>query len=279
VLQLDAAARASAAAVDAAQSDLDRARNRRDVGLVTDADVLAVQVHLANMQQRQLATAGDLAVARVQLADAVGMPLDTAITLVTPSAAAIAPAADADALVRDARTARPESQAASLRVSLAENARRSAQAQFLPRVGAQAGWEFNGSAWDTQRSSWVVGAQVQLNLFRGFGDAARLAASRQAVARAGAEREQTDRRIEVDVRAALAQLAAARARAEAGRAAVMQARESQRIIRDRYDNGLAGITDVLRASEATLDAESRADAADTDVILQTVALDRALGRL
>jgi outer membrane protein TolC len=39
------------------------------------------------------------------------------------------------------------------------------------------------------------------------------------------------------------------------------------------------MTDVLRAAEATLDAESRAIAAGMDVILQAVALDRALGRL
>jgi outer membrane protein TolC len=87
------------------------------------------------------------------------------------------------------------------------------------------------------------------------------------------------RRIEVDVRGALAQLAAARAREEAGRAALMQARESQRIIRDRYEGGLATVTDVLRAAEAALEAESRATTAETDVILQTVAFDRALGRL
>ena len=76
-----------------------------------------------------------------------------------------------------------------------------------------------------------------------------------------------------------ARLLAARAREEAGRAALTQARESQRIIRDRYESGLATVTDVLRAAQATLDAESRATSADTDVILGTVALDRALGRL
>jgi hypothetical protein len=36
---------------------------------------------------------------------------------------------------------------------------------------------------------------------------------------------------------------------------------------------------VLRAAEAALEAESRATTAETDVILQTVAFDRALGRL
>ena len=49
VLQLEATLRATDAAVAAAESDRQRARARRDVGLVTQADVLAVDVHLADM--------------------------------------------------------------------------------------------------------------------------------------------------------------------------------------------------------------------------------------
>jgi outer membrane protein TolC len=143
----------------------------------------------------------------------------------------------------------------------------------------QGGWEFNGETFDTQQSSWVIGAEVRMNVFRGFADTAQLTEARHAQVRATAERERVERRIEVDVRTALAQLAAARASEEAGRAALMQARESQRIIRDRYESGLATVTEVLRAAEAVLEAESRATTAETEVILETVALDRALGRL
>jgi outer membrane protein TolC len=141
------------------------------------------------------------------------------------------------------------------------------------------GWEFNGATLGEQRSAWIVGAQVQINLFRGFADSARLAEARHAGARAAAEREQIERSIELEVRTAAARLEAARARHDAGRAALAQARESQRIIRDRYEGGLATVTDVLRAAESSLEAESRATAAEMDVILQGVALDRALGRL
>ena len=125
----------------------------------------------------------------------------------------------------------------------------------------------------------MFGADVRVNIFRGFADTARMTEADHARVRATAEREGIERRIEVEVRGALAQLATARAREEAGRAALTQARESQRIIRDRYEGGLATVTDVLRAAEAVLEAESRATTAEMDVILQTVALERALGRL
>jgi outer membrane protein TolC len=277
VLQLEATVRATDAAVAAAESDRQRARARRDVGLVTEADVLAVDVHLADMRQRQIAAAGDLAVGRMQLADAVGLPLTTSVVPLRP-ASQPAPA-DNDALVREALTGHPQLREASIHLQLAENGRRTARAALLPTVSAQGGWEFNGATLGAQQSSWVIGAEVRVNVFRGFADSARMSEARHAQVRATAERERVERRIEIEVRGVLAQLAAARAREAAGRAALMQARESQRIIRDRYESGLATVTDVLRAAEAALDAESRATTADMDVILQTVALDRALGRL
>jgi outer membrane protein len=277
VLQLGAAARATDAAVAAAESDRQRALARREVGLVTEADVLAVDVHLADMRQRQIAASGDLQVAHMQLADAVGLPLTVPVVPVPPLSRP-APA-DGDVLVREALTMHPDLRQADVHLQLADNGRRTARAALLPSVGVQAGWEFNGATLGAQQSSWVIGAEMRVNVFRGFGDTARMTEARHAHARATAERERVERRIEVEVRGALAQLAAANAREDAGRAALTQARESQRIIRDRYENGLATVTDVLRAAEATLDAESRTTAAEMDVILQVVALDRALGRL
>jgi outer membrane protein TolC len=247
------------------------------VGLATEADGLAVDVHLADMRQRQISVAGDLAVARMQLADAVGLPLTDSLVLVRP-AERQAPADDA-ALVREALSTHPQLRRSDVQLQLADNGRRTARASLWPTVGVQGGWEFNGATLGAQQSSWVIGAEVRVNVFRGFADTARMAEASHAHVRATAERERVERRIEVDVRGALARLAAARAREEAGRAALTQARESQRIIRDRYESGLATVTDVLRAAEATLDAESRATSAEMDVILQTVALDRALGRL
>jgi outer membrane protein TolC len=279
VLQLEATVRATDAAVAAAESDRQRARARRDVGLVTEADGLAVDVHLADMRQRQIATTGDLVVARMQLAESVGLPLTASVVPVKPVSPLASTDGDGEALVQEALTTHPGLRLANLQVQRADNGRRTARAGFLPTVGVQGGWEFNGATLGAQQSSWVIGAEVRVNVFRGFADSARMAEAGHAQVRATAERERVAQRIEVDVRAALAQLAAARAREEAGRTALTQARESQRIIRDRYESGLATVTDVLRAAEAMLDAESRATSAEMAVILQTVALDRAVGRL
>ena len=81
-------------------------------------------------------------------------------------------------------------------------------------------------------------------------------AATAAASRARAEADDARAQAEVDVVTAVQQVTTARARQAVGAAAVAQARESQRIIRDRFDAGLAPVTDVLRAASAVLDADA-----------------------
>lgn len=277
VLQLDAEGRATQGAIDAAQSDLDRAVARRDSGVVTDADVLAVEVHLAEMRARRITAAGDLAIARVALNAAIGAPLDDQAPLAPPPVpGSTVPIAE---LVLQARESSAEQRLAALRAEAADAALAAARAALLPRVLLQGGIEADGSGPTGQRANWVVGASVQFNVFRGGGDAARVREARFGQARAGAERQRIERDLEADVRAAGIRLETARAREQAVRAALAQAVESRRIVRERYEAGLATITDVLRAAGAVLDAEARASASGLAVVLEAAALERAVGRL
>jgi outer membrane protein TolC len=97
--------------------------------------------------------------------------------------------------------------------------------------------------------------------------------------RAQAEQDAARADVDVDVVTALRRVESARARRDAGRAAVAQARESERVVRDRFDAGLAQVGDVLRASSAVLDAEADATSALVDTVVGAAALRRALGRV
>jgi outer membrane protein TolC len=80
------------------------------------------------------------------------------------------------------------------------------------------------------------------------------------------------------VTSAVHRLQAARARQRVGEAAVAQARESERIVRDRFDAGLATPADLLRVSAASFDAEQRRVAAIADLLVRQAELDRTTGR-
>ncbi|MGD9902144.1 MAG: TolC family protein [Vicinamibacterales bacterium] len=266
-----------AAALQSAAADLERAGNRRDVGLATDADVLQVELHAAATRERELTAAADETAARARLNQLIGAPLDSVFALDdgpdapidTSSLAALEQAALAD---------RVEVRVAALHGEQADAAAAAARAGFLPRVSALGTWEANGGAWASRASSWTVGAMARINLFRGFQDQARAAEARALQTRRAAERERTETAVRVDVRVAAARLEAARASLAVGQAAVAQARESQRIVRDRYENGLADVTALLRAAEGLQDADARHAAARVAVRVATATLARAVGR-
>jgi outer membrane protein TolC len=278
VLAAAGARRSADAAVEAARADLERAGNRRDAGLVTDADVLQISVHLSRAREGQIVSAADERIARAQLNSVMGVPLGEAFVLEPAPAAAGIDAADLAGLEAEAIRSRPEVTLAGLQEELARAGQTAARAAFLPQVSAQGGWEVNGGAWHSRASSWIVGTVARVNLFNGFADKARLAEADARTARRALERTKAETAARLDVHTALATLDAARAREAVGREAVTQALEGRRIIRDRYDAGLSDVTSLLRSAEAVAHAEAQQVATQVAVLTATAALQRALGR-
>jgi outer membrane protein TolC len=278
VLVAIASRQAAEAAMAAATADRELAGHRRDAGRATDADVLQVDVHLARVREQQIRAGADERIARASLNDLMGASLDSVFEMdATPSIAMVAPA-ELASLETEALENRPDLQIAVLQEQMASAMRDSARAAFLPQVSAQAGWELNGAQWDSRSSGWLVGAVARVNLFQGLADRARLTEATEHSTRVALEREKAQNAVRLEIRTAVARLDEARAREAAGRASATQARESQRIIRDRYESGLADVVALLRAAEAVQEAEARQTAAQVDVMLAGATLDRVLGR-
>jgi len=270
--------RSADAAAEAARADRELAGNRRDAGVVTDADVLQLDVHVSRTREQQIRSASDERIARARLNQLMGEPLGAPFLLESAASAPVIDTSNLAALETEAIGKRPDVAVARLQQQLAEAQQTMARAAFLPQVSAQGGWEFNGGVWSSRQSSWGVGAVARINLFHGFGDKARLGEAAEQARRRALEREKTVTAVRLDVHVAVAKLEAARASAAVGASAVAQARESQRIIRDRYEAGLTDIVSLLRAAEAVVQSESQQLAAQVAVLTETAALERALGR-
>ena len=271
----EANGRVARAAVHSATQDVARADARRDQGRATAADVLSLKVHLAEMQARVISAAGDVRIARARLNSVLGVAIDTNWDLVDPSLAEprLTP-------IRDVSLAdRPDVVGAALQVDAAEAAARQARALLRPRIGAEGGYEWNGNTWTNRAPAWLVGVRGELSLSLNGSEAARARAAAHAVERARAAKTSVERAARVDLIAARERLDAALAREDVGIGAASQARESERIIRERFEAGLAGVTDVLHAADAVLEAESLEITSHIDALVASVMLDRALGRV
>jgi outer membrane protein TolC len=278
VLVAAAARQSAAAAVETARSDRELAGNRRDAGLVTDADALQLDVFVSRTREQEIRAASDERIARAQLNQLMGEALGEVFAVDGSPAAAAIDATDLASLEAEALENRPDLKLAALQEQLAGATRRAARAAFLPQVAAQGGWEFNGGAWNARSSSWVVGAVARINVFHGFADKARVVEAREQATRRALEREKAETAARLDVHIAVARLDAAHASEAVGRAAVEQARESRRIIRDRYEAGLTDVASLLRAAEAVVQAQTQQTAAQVAVLTETAVLERTLGR-
>lgn len=278
VFSAESAARAAATAVEAAKRDEALARDRVNAGMATEADALAVAAHLADMQAREIAAVGDARIARATLNRLMGVSFDSEWALADFPPGLETPV-DPVQLEADALDLRPDVRAARWSVDLARAKYRAARAGYLPEVGVEGGYEWNGHRWTKRAGSWMVGVRAQWSLSLGGTERAASQAALLALERARAEQESTEAAARLDIRASLVTLEAARARVGVARASVEQAREGERIVRDRYEAGLAGVTDLLRASNALVDAEARVTAARAEATVAAVRLERAIGRM
>jgi outer membrane protein len=270
--------RSAAATVDTARADRELSGNRRDAGRVTDADVLQMDVYLARALEQQVQATTDERIARARLNQLMGEPLSTMFALDAAPPAVAIDSIDLAGLEDEALQHRPEVALAKQQEEVAAAAVNAAEAAFLPQVAALGAWELNGGTWTSRSSSWVAGVTARINLFHGLADKARLTEARQQVTRRALERDKAETMARLDVRIAIARLEAARASEAVGRASADQARESRRIIRDRYESGLTDAAMLLRAADAEQQSDAQQIVASVNVLTATATLQRAIGR-
>jgi outer membrane protein TolC len=255
------AVRAADAAVAAAQEDLTRATLRRDAGSLNDADLLAASVRLAEARERRIQSAGDEAIARATLNQLMGSPLDRQYDLQEPAPPTAAATPNDEALFLEAESSRPDLKRAAAAEQLAGTGLRQSRASWYPQVVAQAGVEASGTELTERAGAWLFGGELRWSWSPG-----------------GAEREDTRTSAQVEILTARQRLETALQRQTVAQESVLQSRESQRIVRDRFDAGVASTADVLHVAAAVLDADVRRISAIVDAMVSRAALDRAVGR-
>src|SRR3954470_18251073 len=267
--------------VDSARADLARAESIYESGRSTRADVLALRVHLAAMQEQQIRGANDSAVACATLNDALGVSLDRTFELTTPLESSIgAPDGPLEEYRRLAAQDRPEMRQAELAQRLARTQRQIAGAAYWPQVAFQGIIEADRQNFVSKGgANWFTAVTLRWTLWNGGETKARVGQARFAESRADALRKHTDSAIHLEVRKAYLDLKAAAQRVEVASAAAVEAEEAHRIIQNRHQAGLITVTELLRSETALAAARTRRLGAVYDQRVAAAALDHAAGTL
>jgi outer membrane protein len=245
------------ASLTTAQAIADRAQTRMKSGVALESDVLSANVAVAERQQELVAAENALNVSQARLAVAMGLDTDRLVQpseTLTEKDLPLRPISD---LEKSAVANRPDLRRVDLQKRAHASVVANARAAFGPQVNAFGGWETDNHSigWNGP-NNWTAGIELQFDFFSGGAKLARLNRERAVQEQMEAMQQAFTDNIRLEVRAAHAEYDSANRQVAIARGSIAQARESLRIIRNRYEAGLTTITDLLRAEEAERRAQT-----------------------
>lgn len=272
---------AASEAVKTAEASAKRLESMHATGMVVESDYLGAKVFLAQMKDREIRARNGYELARMGLARETGMSLDArpepGETLGEPAAMENRSAEEWEKLAAENR---PALRAMAMQEEAAAAGKKAARSELGPKAGLFGGYERDAQTMGGPAgTNWVAGARVEINLFAGGADRARMAEAAANANRAKHSLEWMRSGVMLEVRQAFLDEQAAEQRAAAARDAVEQSREGLRIVNNRYEAGLTSLTELLRAHTAQLDAQTGYLAALHDWHVARAQLERSAGLL
>ena len=216
---------------------------------------MSAQVSVAGRKQAAIEAEGGLDLAWAQLRVAMGTP-DLKVSMLRPIEQKSFPRSDLEQELETAIKDRHDLAALNDAQSAQAAAESAARLSFGPRVNAYGTWEDDRQTPGGQGgNNWVAGVQIGVDILP-FRKRAQLAKEKAIKARVDAQLSAYQQQVRLQVNQAHIQRQTADLSLETARAAIDQAAESLRILKTRYEAGLATITDLLRAEDAEREAQT-----------------------
>jgi outer membrane protein TolC len=224
-------------------------------GLAAESDRMSALVNAAARKQELIAAQGDLELAWAALREAMGAT-ELKATALKPIEPCTFPHLPLEEEIAKAVKTRPDLLALGQAQSAQASALGAAKSDFGPRVSAYGNWEEDrGSLGSAGGNNWVAGVQINIDILP-VGKRAQLARESAAKQKIDAQVASSQQHLRLQVSQAHIHRQTAELSLETARAAMDQAAESLRILKNRYSAGLATITDLLRAEDAERQSQS-----------------------
>jgi outer membrane protein len=264
-----------------------------DQGLLVRNEVLRAEIQLSNAELLAIDARNAVEIAQTSLLNLIGLPVDTEITLSTSADSQVSrgpvPADSGDdaaagrTLLDAALAGRPEIKSAEFRIKATEAGLKAAKAGWYPQVSLAGNYYYlrpNSRylpALDKFKGTWDVGIAVSFDVWN-WGQTRNQAEQAKAqLAQAKDARDLLEDQAVLEVTQCRLALTQARRKIEVAAAAVGQADENLRLVRERFRQGVALNADVLDAEVFLLQAKTTKVQAAIELVLAQARLEKALG--
>lgn len=254
-------------------------------GTALKSDITRYELQLQNIQLRLTATENEINKINYRLLTALG--LDQGLQIVPDKNSLLV--AEVDSLSeqdwRWASKEAPRLQLADTEIALSRNRERLIRAERLPRVYFSLTSELNGPILvevpplNNNSAYWFAGVSVSYSFDSLFKSHKKLKQAKIAIMRSEMAKEQVAEEVDNSIHAAYVDLNEAYIRLRTQQKSVQLAHENYGIVRQRYLNGLALITDMLDASNTQLDMELQLANYQIGILYQYYLLKKLTGTL
>lgn len=247
-------------------------------GVALKADVLLAQVNLDDVNVQLAQAKNAEAMAQDQLHLLLGLPLDAPLE-VGASIALPAPTGASAEWQAQAMAHNPELKAVRHQLSGLQSGVDAARAAGAPQLNLMARQDWNTASFDEVASSYTVGGVLSWNAFDGGANAAGVDRAQASRIEMSARVRKAEDGLRLQVRDTARKAQELDDRVLARERALTQSEEAVRLMKKRYDNGLATMVELLGVQAKQDKANADLISARYEQVMQRAEFMRLLGQL
>ncbi|MBP6671993.1 MAG: TolC family protein [Bacteroidetes bacterium] len=259
------------------------AENMMKQGLLTNNDLLKVQVQLSDALVRQIDAKNNVTLAMLGLNNTLGLPLSTQIEITSQLESNLASSVDVSSLVKKAVENRPEILGMNARVKASESNLSIARSGWYPQIFLVGNYNYlrpNQRIFpskDEFKGTWDVSISLSYDLWNWNTSGNQSTQAEAQLSQTEQALSQLKDGVSLEVTQSYLAVNQAKERSEVAKKGVEQAEENYRVTNERYKKGLNVNSDLLDSEVALLTAKLNYTQSLVDFELASARLTRSIG--
>jgi len=271
------------------KAHLKNASNLLAQGMLTNNDVLKLQVQLSDVQLKQLEAQNGVQIAQVNLNNTLGVQLNTEVSVSQGEKAMfsnqypVKTDGELDALLQKAFDKRGELKAADYRAKASESGVTIAKSRWYPEVSLYGNYYYNRPnqrvfpSQDAFKDTWDAGVMVSIDIWNWLATSHQTDQAEAGLAQSLDALGMLKDGITLEVTQNFLNYQQAKQKIIITKLTVEQAAENQRTTSEKFKNGVALSSDLIDAEVALLSAKTNYTSALVDLELAKAKLDKSIG--
>lgn len=259
-------------------------RNFYEQGLVSNNDLLKLEVQYSNTQLMLIEAENNLKIAKIAFNKELGIDLDAQTKVAATEKSMSLVNYDLSEIINEAINNRYELKSLAYRVEGSKEGITAAKSSLFPSVYLSGNYYYSNPnprfqpAKDEFNYNWDVGVTLSWDVWNWGLTSSQVSQAEQTKIQLETNYDQLKENIRMEVHSNYLNLLKTEEKVKVNKIALEQALENYRITAEKYNLQLASSTDLIDAETLKLQAETNLKAAEVDYQISKVRLEKSLGR-